>query len=263
MTTETLDTALAAGEPSAQRMATPHMILAGFGVTDSLQLSVETQRTLARYGSAYALGAGPNLLQFLKSQRVKVTDLTERIAPGRAYADSYLDVAHFLVERTAHERPVVVLAPGHPLMFNAITRYLATEGKRLELTVQVLPGISPLDAIIGGIGLDVSTFGLQVFDCTRLVQRGLAITPSVPAILMNAGTAGFSEHDVRQVPDLRPLVTYLQHCYPPDHHVSVLALTDDGMAVAPSRLRALPEVADKFRPSTHLFIDAVPAPNKG
>nr|HMQ20890.1 HEAT repeat domain-containing protein [Planctomycetota bacterium] len=43
-------------QPSPHPMATPHIILCGFGVTDSLQLTVETQRALARYGAAYTLG---------------------------------------------------------------------------------------------------------------------------------------------------------------------------------------------------------------
>lgn len=243
-------------------MATPHIILAGFGVTDSLQLTVETQRALARYGSAYTLGAGPNLLQFLKSQRVAATELDSRLAPGKPYADSYLDIAHFLVERTAYERPVILLAPGHPLMFNAVSRYLASEGKRLELAVQVLPGVSPLDAIVGGIGLDVSSFGLQVFDCTRLVQRQLPISPAVPAILMNAGTAGFSAPENVQVPDLRPLVTYLASCYPPDHPVAVVSLSGAGLSVAPAKLASLPAVADQLRPGSHLFIDVVRQSNQ-
>lgn len=238
-------------------MAAPHIILAGFGVSDSLQLTVETQRAVVRYGAAYTLGAGPNLRQFLKSQRVTVTELSDRIQPGRPYADAYLEIAHFVVERTAVERPVIILAPGHPLMFNAITRYLASEGKRLALEVQVLPGISPLDAIVGGIGLDISTFGLQVFDCTRLVQRRLPISPAVPAILMNAGTAGFSSPETAQVPDLRPLIAYLGSCYPSEHPVAVVNLSETGLAVASARLANLPAVADKLRPGSHLFIDSV------
>lgn len=243
-------------------MAAPHIVLAGFGVTDSLQLTVETQRALARYGSAYTLGAGPNLLQFLKSQRVAVIELDGRIALGKPYADSYLDIAHFLVERTAHERPVILLAPGHPLMFNAVSRYLASEGKRLELAVQVLPGVSPLDAIIGGIGLDVSTFGIQVFDCTRLVQRQLPINPAVPAILMNAGSAGLSTPENVQVPDLRPLVAYLASCYPREHPVAVVNLSGTGLAVAPAKLANLPALADQLRAGSHLFIDVVRQSNE-
>lgn len=168
-------------------MATPHLILLGYGVSDSLQLTVEAQRVLARYGSAYALGLPPNLAAFLKSQRVTVTDLASRIAPGREYGDAYVDIANFLVGRTAEERPVVFLSPGNPMIFNAIGRYLAMEGKRLELGVQVVPAVSQLDLIIGGIGLDVSTFGLQVFDATRLVARRMPISPLVPAVLMHAG----------------------------------------------------------------------------
>lgn len=95
-------------------MATPHLVLIGYGVTDTLQITVEAQRLLARYGSAYSLGLPANLAAFLKSQRVKVADIASRMAPGRDYADSYLDIANFLIGRTAHERPGPLPFAGAP-----------------------------------------------------------------------------------------------------------------------------------------------------
>lgn len=239
-------------------MSTPHLILVGHGVGDSLQLSVEGQRVLARYGRAYALGLPPNLAVFLKSQRVTVDDLSGRFAPGRDYADVYLDVANFLIERTARERPVVFLAPGHPTLFNAIGRYLAMEGRRLELIVQTVPGISPVEVIAGAIGLDISTFGLQVFDATRLVARRIPVSSHVPALIMNLDAFGRGSVPAPESApgDLRPLVSYLEGCYPAAHPATVVTV-GAGVAVASAPLSRLAEAAGKLQPNSHLFLDLV------
>lgn len=258
MATQTLDSAAPEKQPSRIAMATPHLVLIGYGVTDTLQITVEAQRLLARYGSAYSLGLPANLAAFLKSQRVKVTDIASRMAPGRDYADSYLDIANFLIGRTAHERPVLFLSPGHPLVFNAIGRYLAMEGRRLELGVQVVPATSPLDLIVGGIGLDVSTFGLQVFDATRLVARRMPISPLVPAILLHVDGFGRSAAPAAEAaPDLAPLANYLAGYYPANHPATVVTLSDRGMSVAAVALSALPQAAAQLQPGTHLFLDLV------
>ena len=80
-----LDTSASDQHASSAAMTVPHIILLGYGVSDSLQLTVESQRILARYGSAYAIGLPPNLDAFLKSQRVRVTDLAAKLAPGREF----------------------------------------------------------------------------------------------------------------------------------------------------------------------------------
>ena len=240
------------------RMAVPNLILIGYGVTDSLQLTVESQRLLARYGMAYSIGLPPNLAAFLKSQRVKVTDLGGCFAQGRDYAEAYLDIAHALIARTASERPVIFLAPGNPMVFNAVGRYLVMEGKRLGLSVQVVAAVSPLDMIISGIGLDVSTFGLQVFDATRLVSRSMPISPAVPAVLMHlGGFAGNRAPGATTASDLEPLVGYLARIYPGDHPAAVVKLGASGMRVASFPLGQLNTAAGEVDSGSHLFVDAV------
>lgn len=239
-------------------MPTPHIILLGYGVVDSLQLTVESQRILSRYGAAYTIGLPPNLGLFLKSQRVKVTDLGSRLAPGRGFADGYLEIANFVIERTAVERPVILLTPGHPLAFNAIGRYLAMESRRLGLVIQALPAVSQLDLIIGGIGLDVSTFGLQVFDATRLVARRMPLSPQVPAIVMNLGGFGRSESPGEgQTASVEPLVQYLSGCYPASHPAVVIGLGASGMTLGSLPLSGLPDAAKEIHEGSHLFLDAV------
>jgi tetrapyrrole methylase family protein / MazG family protein len=258
---ETVDTATPAQQPAHTAMATPHLILLGAGIGDSLQLTVESQRFLARYGRAYALGLPPNLAKFLKSQRIKVTDLSPRLAPGTDFAEAYLDIANIVLERTARERPVVFLVPGHPLMFNAIGRYLAMEGKRLGLIVQAVPGVSQLDLIVGAIGLDVSTFGLQVFDATRLVSRRIPMNPGVPALIMSVDS--FAATSISRAepaaPELGQLAAHLAGCYPPAHPVVIVNLGAAGPAVASVRLSALESAAGQIAPNSHLFLDVVRA----
>ena len=244
-----------AGEAKASPgMETPHLILIGYGVTDSLQLTVESQRVLARYGSAYSLGLPARLAAFLKSQRVKVTDVSARLGADTDAAGGYLQVAHFLIERTAFERPVVLLSPGNPLIFNAIGRYLTLEGGRLGLAVQSFQAVSQLDLIIAGIGLDISTFGLQVFDATRLVSRRQPLSPEVPLVLMHVGVLGKSGNDRVSMLDL---TRYLARCYPPEHIATVLSLGPGGMTARGTRLDELPRLTELLRPGSHLFIDAI------
>jgi hypothetical protein len=250
---------------STAMAAVPHIILLGYGVTDTLQLTVESQRILARFGSAYAIGLPPNLEAFLKSQRVRVTDLGHKLAPGREFADAYLDIAHTLVTKAATERPVILLAPGNPLMFNAISRYLAMEGRRLGLTVQAAPAVSPLDVIISGLGLDASTFGLQVFDATRLVARRIALNSAVPALLLSADTfAATTLPGASERPGLAPLAAYLGRCYPAGHPVSVITLDSGGMRLRGTAIEGLAADSEPLPAGSHLFLDIVRAqPSQG
>ena len=230
-------------------------MLIGYGITDTLQLTVEGQRALSRFGSAYTLGLPPVLAAFLKSQRVKVTDLAPELS-GAAPAEGYLAVASRVLERTTVERPVILLSPGHPLIFNSIGRYLAAEGRRLGLTVQVVPGVSQLDLLIGAIGLDVTTFGLQVFDAARFVSRGLPVSPAVPVILMHAGALG-----VDSPPAADDLARRLQQCYPAAHPAVVLHLGPAGLRAEATTIAQLSAVA--LGPNTHLFLDALRATPQG
>ena len=237
----------------------PNILLLGYGVVDSLQLTVETQQLLVRYGSAYTLGLPPNLARYLKSLRVNVTDLASRLAPGRSFSDAYLDIAQFLLERTASELPVVLLSPGNPLATNAIARYLAMEGPRHGLIVQAVPGVSQMDLIISAIGLDVSTFGLQVFDATRLVERHQAPNPSVPLIVLHVGGFGLEQvpGDLSS-PRLGPLVEALTNVYTPGHPVVVLniAVSPPGLTLVNTTIAGLASSAG-IATGGHLFIDAV------
>lgn len=243
-------------------MATPHLILLGYGITDSLQLTVESQRALARFGNAYALGVPANLGAYLKAQRVKVTDISSHLSPGRAYADAYLEVATFLLNRTAQERPVLFLSPGNPVIFNSIGRYLVAEGRRLGLSVQVIPAVSQLDLVVAALGLDVAAAGLQVFDAGRLAVSQHGPNAAIPALVMNLAAAGQAAVPSANVPglDLGPLAARLLAAYPAEHPAILVQADERGTSLAPLPLGRLAAVAPRVTPGMHLFLPIVAAP---
>lgn len=251
MQAQTVDTPVRPAAHSGRMAAAPHIMLIGYGITDSLQLTVEAQRALSRFGSAYTIGLPPVLGAFLKAQRVKVTDLAPELRPD-APAEGYLAVASRILERTATDRPVMLLVPGHPLIFNSIGRYLAAEGKRLGLSVQAIAGVSQLDMLIGGIGLDVSTFGVQVFDAARFVQRSLPLSPRVPLILTHAGAIGPNGGVT-----LDELAARLRPCYPADHAVVIIELGPAGMTAQTTAVHRLAALTGGLTSGSHLFVDAV------
>jgi hypothetical protein len=242
----------------------PHLILLGHGVTDTLQLTVEAQRVLTRVGKVYALSLPPNLRRFLRALRVDCVELADRFATGKPYADAYLDVAEFVLRRTAEERPVVVLVQGNPLYLNALNRFFLQQARARDLVVQTLPGVSPLDAIICDLALDVGTFGLQLFDARRLVARQQQINPHVPLLLLQL--AGFADgavrpDDRRESAEYAPLVRYLGGFYASAQPVTLINLSANGQGAARATvpLARVEELVPHIRASSSLFIDAVQA----
>ena len=157
----------------------PDLILAGFGATDDLQITVAVERLLARRGRALVLAPGPNLRNLLQSRKVDWTDLTDRFADGRPFAEAYLDVADAVLRECAAAPPAILLTQGNPLFLNSLNRYLVREAGDRGLTVRTHAGVSPMDMAIDYLGLDVGTHGLQMFDAGRMVAREQGVDPVV------------------------------------------------------------------------------------
>lgn len=240
----------------------PRIILLGCGVNDTLQLTVEAQRILTRVGKVYALYLPPNLRRHLKSLRVQCIDLTERFGSGRSFSDIYLETADLILQRTTEEHPVILLTYGNPLFLNAVTRFLTQQARERNLSIDTHPGVSQLDAVICYLGLDVSTFGLQLFDAQRLVARKHQINPRVPLLILQA--AGFAARQVvpsepYEAKDYDPLASYLGEFYPPGQPVSlinILGARTQSTHITVS-LDQFSELVPHIRAESSLFIDKV------
>jgi len=226
----------------------PDIFLIGTGV-GGLQITVEGQRILDRVGKAYALHMSPTLSTYLRRLRVKVVDLSD-LFDGPA-AESYAAVAQEILDRVATEYPVVVLTPGSPMFLNSISRLLVILGRSQELTVRTVPGISPLDALISYIGLDLARYGLQVFTARHLATTPRRLDPTVPLAVIEL--AGIDDEESGHAALLKTLAV----TYPPDHPATLVTVDGNGGAHATRPLHRFPDFVHAIRTESHLFIDAV------
>ena len=238
------------------------IILIGTGVGDGLQFTVESQRVLDKVGRAYALHLPVPLRRHLRSLRIKTVDLSDRFAEPRPLGEAYVEVAGFLLERAAIERQVVVLTPGSPLFLNSISRLLVLHGRRSGLQVETFPGISPLDALISYVGVDVATFGLQVFTGNRLASSPTRLDPAVPLAVMELAGVGLETSAAD--PTVEPkrygrLLGALARIYPADHPATLVNVTGGNgrRSHATLPLRRFAEFIPNIRENSHLFIDVI------
>ncbi len=240
----------------------PDIILIGTGVGGGLQFTVESQRVLDKVGKAYALHLPAPLRRHLRSLRIKTVDLSDRFVEPRPLREAYVEVAGFLMERATTERPIVVLTPGSPLFLNSISRLLVLQARRTGLKVHTLPGISPLDALISYVGVDVANFGLQVFTGDRLATSPTRLDPTVPLAIMELAGVGVrtSAADPADEPKrYGRLLGALARVYPADHPVTLVNVTggNNRRSHATLPLRRFAEFLPNIRENSHLFIDAV------
>lgn len=246
-------------------MARPALILAGYGLGDSLQITVESQRAMARAGRVFSIGLPPNLGALLRSQRIRCVDMSSCFEEGRPFTEVYLDVADAILRQAESDPPAVLLSEGNPLVSNALNRFLLMTAKERGLVTQVLPAVSPIDSLICQIGLDVGTFGLQVFDARRLYARELPVHPGVPLLLLQLAGVALAETSAAFDPRpeaYAPLTAYLGRFYPPMHVVVHLAnsVNPQAAALSAAPLSAFDSLVPRFGPASTLFVDLVRQP---
>ncbi|MGI8925860.1 MAG: SAM-dependent methyltransferase [Tepidiformaceae bacterium] len=246
-------------------MARPALILAGYGVGDSLQLTVESQRAMARASRVFSIGLPPNLRALLRAQKVSCVDLAGCFAGARAFGEAYLDIADTVLRHAESDPPVLLLSEGNPLLSNALNRFLLMKAKERKIATQVLAAVSPIDSLICQVGLDVGTFGLQVFDARRLYSREMPVQPSVPLLLLQVAGVAQAETSGAMDPQpgaYRPLTEYLARFYPPTHVVVHLANSSDpqATAVTAAPLDAFDSLVPRFGPASTLFVDLLRQP---
>ncbi len=202
----------------------PALILAGYGVGNTLQLTIEAQQALRVTTAVYAIAPPDRLVQHLRSQRMRVVDLAPRLAGEAEPAEAYVDIAGFLLNEAVLDPPVALLSPGNPLFLNSLTRFLVQAARERELEVALFPGVSIVDAIISDLGLDVTSRGLQVFDARHLLARAMPLQPSVPLLVLQPGglIAVARERGLDGGAVVGALGAHLRRYYPENHPVSVI-----------------------------------------
>jgi hypothetical protein len=232
--------------------AGPALILAGFGSSGSLQLTLEAQQMAVFAGRVLSLALPERLRALLGRQGIEIEPL-DQLLTDRPFAEGYAAVAQSVLSCAKDDPPAMFLSQGSPLFVNAITRYLATEARKLELPVRILPGVSPLEVVVAEFGIDVGRAGLQTISAAGLLARPGATSPRMPLLVLEI--AGLATPD-QSAEVFGPLTEALRTVYPPHQPVTLVNMGGTGgvtrLTVA---LERFGELIPKIDTSSCLFID--------
>jgi hypothetical protein len=240
--------------------AGPALILAGFGSSSPLQMTLEAQQMAAHIGHVLSLGLPERLRLLLTRQGVEVTALDHLLAE-KPFAEGYAAIGQVVLARARKDPPAMFISQGSPLFVNAVTRYLAAEAAGLKLAVRIFPGVSPVDVIVAEFGIDVGRAGLQTLTAGGLVARPAAISPRMPLILLQlAGLAAGGQ----SAEAYGPLVEVLQKVYPANQPITLVNMNGGGsIARLTVALEKFAELLPKIDLSSALFIDIRRKPAPG
>lgn len=138
------------------------------------------------------------------------------------------------------------------------TLQITVESQRALARASKAYAVSPIDAVVCQTGLDVGTFGLQVFDAQRVVAREQQFNPGVPLLLLQLAGVAATEAGVPLPSDAdayAPLGDYLARFYPVDHTVTHLTYGADRGGIASVPLDRFSELVPNIGAGSTLFVD--------
>lgn len=189
--------------------------IVGLGPGDPDHLTLGVHRQLTRPDCAVRLRTGRHdVADYLTGQGVDFATYDHFYQQGEDFERVYRDIAADVVALAASGRQVVYGVPGNPWVAEQTVGLICDLARRQSIPVQVLPSLSSLEAVYGGLGLDPSS-GMVVLDA---LDGAMRIEPHAPTLI----TQVYSRYVAA---DLK--LTLLEH-YPPEHSVTVV--TEAGTA---------------------------------
>ena len=162
---------------------------------------------------------------------------------------------------------VVVLQPGSAVVVDAVTTEILEAATAAGLTVQLLCGVSSVEAVMCMVGYDLAE-GLQVFLAQNLVRFDQTLRPSLAAIVLQPGyfdTRCWTGAARSRLHRFDRLAAQLRRTHPADA-VMCLVVAASRAARRPSsalwfRLADFEAVAAVLSPLHTLFVPAVVRPS--
>jgi len=199
--------------------------IAGLGVRGVEQLTRETERALRASREVLYLDAGVATRPYLQSLCPRVTSLYEQsYSEHQARLNAYEHMAIRVVEAALDHPPVTFLVHGHPLVAVDAPFLVLEMAQALELQVEILPGISSLDALLVDLRLDPVVHGVQMYEATDLLLRRRPLQNDVPAIIWQIGPLETALHSQRisRPERFARFVAHLRQFYPPWQQVTAI-----------------------------------------
>jgi Rps23 Pro-64 3,4-dihydroxylase Tpa1-like proline 4-hydroxylase len=224
------------------------LYIVGLGIMGVRQITHEVESVLRRSREVLFVDADFGVEEYLAQLCEKVTDLVPMYQELEPRINAYDRMATAALEAALDHPPVTFAVYGHPLVYVYPSMQILRAAALLGIRVQVLPGISTLDALLIDLGLDPGFSGLQMYEATDLLLRDRPLQPDVPCILWQVGAVETLLHSTApSIPArFQRLQTHLLNFYPPDHPVT--AIYTSTFPLAPSTVASFPlaEFATRF-----------------
>ena len=227
--------------------------IAGLGLQTVNQVTREVEHAIRSSCEVLYLDTGVATRTLLESLCPQVTSLYEQsYSEEKSRVSAYEHMAARVVDAALEHPPVTFAIHGHPLIA-AHPPFLVLElAKALDLRVEVLPGISALDAIFADLRIDPVVHGVQMYEATDLLLRRRPLQPEVPAIIWQIGPLETGLHTDRASRPERfsRFIGHLRQYYPARHEVVAIYCAPHPL-LAPNILRFALEDMGRYAQDIH------------
>jgi len=220
--------------------------IAGLGIQTVNQVTREVEHVLSASREVLYLDTGVATAAYIEGLCPRVTSLFENYREDNPRINAYEHMAIRVIDAALDHPPVTFAIHGHPLIAAHVPFLVMELAKALRLRVEVLPGISSLDALLADLRIDPVIHGIQMYEATDLLLRRRPLHNDVPAIIWQIGPLETALHSQRKSLPKRfvGFTDHLMRYYPDKHEVAAIFCSPHPI-MAPTILRfAIKDMGD-------------------
>jgi uncharacterized protein YabN with tetrapyrrole methylase and pyrophosphatase domain len=186
--------------------------------------------------------------EYLEELCPAVESLLDLYTEGADRAEIYRAMAVRVLDGALDQPPVSFAVSGHPTVLVYPSRLICQAAKLLDLSVEVIPGVSSIDALLIDLGIDPGDRGLQIFEASGLLVEERRVDPEVPCLIFQAPAVEsvFSTAAPSRPERFQRLHSHLAQFYPED--LEVVFAESSNFPLLPPRLERfkLSELTDRL-----------------
>lgn len=223
--------------------------VAGLGIVGSHQITREAEHAIRRANRTFVIESGYGITDYIKTLCRETKSLGSLYEKGKSRLPTYHKMAAEVLDAALTSSPVCLAVYGHPLIYCYPTTLIKRAAPHLNLTVEVMPGISAFDTLLVDLGTDIAFDGIQMYEATDLLLRKRPVQSDVTCIIWQATIVGDptypeKRHDIEQ---FQPLQEHLLKFYPPDHRTTLVMSRTFPLLKSIVRKFPMRELADELQ----------------
>jgi siroheme synthase len=195
------------------------IVIVGSGIMVPDQLTLQALRILTKASEVWTNVPEPEHAELAKTIGRYPHSLWPFFQSDRPRIVNYEAIVAHLLQRASAVRQVAYLTQGHPMVLDRVATELLRQSSNGGVPVSVIPGVSSVDTILADIRYEPAR-GLQVFDATNFVRRGMKIDGRAGLLLLQPGVFGIDMPRLTSdapAPQLTELRDALCTTYPEEH----------------------------------------------